>query len=305
MPTSFDFERAMAVDREEIDRRLGAIVDARASQHATIHEAIRYALLGGGKRVRPLLCLWTHDVFARPPGAPTRAAALDAACALECVHTYSLAHDDLPCMDDDDLRRGKASLHRRFDEATAVLTGDALLTMAFEILSSIEAPAGVALDAVRVLASAAGTGGLITGQALDLEHTGSSAHEPLALVERIHEFKTARLIAASMEMGAVLAWNGDVPAGDARARVQRAGLFAGSAFQIVDDLLDVQGDAATLGKTPRKDAARGKLTYPAAAGIAATRQAARERTEKARGCLPEAASAPLLALIGFVAERRS
>ena len=219
------------------------------------------------------------------------------------MHTYSLVHDDLPCLDDDDLRRGRPSLHRRFDEATAILTGDALLALAFEILGGVEAPAGVALDTVGVLASAAGTGGLITGQALDLEHTGRGGD--LALVERIHEFKTARLIAASMEMGAVLAWNGEAPAGDARARVQRAGLLAGSAFQIVDDLLDVQGDAATLGKTPRKDAARGKLTYPAAAGIAATEAAARERTEKALGCLPEAASAPLAALIGFVAERRS
>jgi len=284
---------------------LRAIVDANAAPHETMAEAIRYALLGGGKRIRPLLCLWTHDAFATASGnPPTRDAALDAACALECVHTYSLAHDDLPCMDDDDLRRGQPSLHRRYDEATAILTGDALLALAFEILAGAGAPTGVALEAVRVVARAAGTGGLITGQALDLENTGRDVRD-LALVERIHEFKTGRLIAASLEIGALAAWNGSTPTGDARTRVQRAGLLIGSAFQIVDDLLDVQGDAATLGKTPRKDVARGKPTYPAAAGIAASEGTARERIERALDLLPEAAETPLAALVRFVAERRS
>ena len=165
-----------------------------------------------------------------------------------------------------------------------------------------------------MVARAAGTGGLITGQALDLEHTGSDVRD-LALVERIHEFKTGRLIAASLEIGALAAWNGSTPTGDARTRVQRAGLLIGSAFQIVDDLLDVQGDAATLGKTPRKDVARGKLTYPAAAGIAASEGAARERIERALDLLPEAAETPLAALVAssratgpsmtFVAARRT
>ncbi|HXV13209.1 MAG TPA: polyprenyl synthetase family protein [Candidatus Krumholzibacteria bacterium] len=303
--TPGDFESALARDRDLVEARLRAIVEERASHHAGIAEAIRYALLGGGKRLRPLLCLWTHDVFAGPARARTRATALDAACAVECVHAYSLAHDDLPCMDDDDLRRGKPSLHRRFDEATAVLTGDALLTLAFDVLANLDAAPAVALDAVRVLASAAGTGGLVTGQALDLEHTGRDDDRALALVERIHEFKTARLFAAALEIGAVAAWDGRVPDGDARERVRRAGHQAGSAFQIVDDLLDIEGDAATLGKTPRKDVARGKLTFPAVAGRGAAGQAAHDRIASALGTLPEAGGTPLASLIALVETRRS
>ncbi len=303
--TSGDFERLRARDREAIDARLSAIVDARASHHAATGEAIRYALLGGGKRLRPLLCLWTHDLFAGSERAHTRLAALDAACALECVHTYSLVHDDLPCMDDDDLRRGQPSLHRRFDEATAVLTGDALLALAFEVLAELNAAPGVVIETVRVLASAAGTGGLITGQTLDLEYTGGSERGDMAVVERIHEFKTARLFAASMEMGAMVAWNGSTLGDDACERVRRAGHLAGSAFQIVDDLLDLAGDAPTLGKTPRKDVARGKLTFPAVAGVDASEEAARDRIARALECVPEAAGTPLAELLAFVGRRRS
>ncbi len=301
--TSSDFEHALARDRDTVEARLRAILDARASQHAGLGEAIRYAVLEGGKRLRPLLCLWAHDVFAR--SAATRAAALDAACAVECVHSYSLAHDDLPCMDDDDLRRGRPSLHRRFDEATAVLAGDALLTLGFDVLANMEAAPGVALESVRVLAEAAGTGGLITGQALDLEYTGRGERGELAIVERIHEFKTARLIAAAMEIGALSAWVGMPPSDDALARVRRAGHLAGSAFQIVDDLLDLAGDATTLGKTPRKDVARGKLTFPAVTGRSVAEQAVRDRIESALASLPEAGGTPLAALLAFVETRRS
>lgn len=298
--TTSPFETALARDRAAIDARLRALVETHAAQHAGIAEAIRYALFGGGKRVRPLLCLWTHDVFAR--STATRAMAMDAACAVECVHAYSLVHDDLPCMDDDDLRRGQPTLHRRFDEATAVLTGDALLSLAFEIAATLEAEPTLALEAVRVLAQAAGTGGLITGQALDLEHTGQAESGEVALVERIHEFKTARLIAAAMELGALSAVGAP---SDARERVRRAGLWIGSAFQIVDDLLDERGDVETIGKTPGKDRERGKLTFPAAAGTPAALQAARDRIARALSELPEAAATPLAALVGFVAERRS
>ncbi|MCI0450862.1 MAG: polyprenyl synthetase family protein [Candidatus Latescibacteria bacterium] len=221
------------------------------------------------------------------------------------MHSYSLAHDDLPCMDDDDLRRGRPSLHRRFDEATAVLAGDALLTLGFDVLANMEAAPGVALESVRVLAEAAGTGGLITGQALDLEYTGRGERGELAIVERIHEFKTARLIAAAMEIGALSAWVGMPPSDDALARVRRAGHLAGSAFQIVDDLLDLAGDATTLGKTPRKDVARGKLTFPAVTGRSVAEQAVRDRIESALASLPEAGGTPLAALLAFVETRRS
>ncbi len=300
--TQSDFERASARDRDAIEGRLRAIVDERASQHERIGDAIRHALLGGGKRVRPLLCLWTHDVFAGA-SSPTRASALDAACALECVHTYSLVHDDLPCMDDDDLRRGRPSLHRAFDEATAVLTGDALLTLAFEILATLPASCEVALEATRVLSAAAGTGGLIAGQAMDLAASGAAAtRADVELVEQIHERKTASLIAAAMEIGAIVSTRAT---GEARERVRRVGVLTGSAFQIVDDLLDVEGEAATLGKTPRNDLARGKLTYPAAAGVAQAQATARARIGAALAALPEALGTPLEALIRFVAERQS
>jgi farnesyl diphosphate synthase len=305
-----DFQRVWEHDRAQVDARLREIVEALASHHDRMGEAIRYAVLDAGKRLRPLLCLWTHDVFAGADAKRTRRAALDAGCAIECVHTYSLVHDDLPCMDDDDLRRGKASLHRRYDEATAVLAGDALLALAFDILGRLRAheiDATVALEAVSTVASAAGTGGLITGQALDLASTSADASrspDDVSMVERIHEFKTARLFAASMEIGAAMAWEGTGPA-EARERVQQAGLLAGGAFQIVDDLLDLNGDAKTLGKTPRKDVDRGKLTFPSVAGVVAAEKTARERIAQALALLPEAAHTPLSDLLAFVAERRS
>jgi geranylgeranyl pyrophosphate synthase len=288
---------AARADREAVERRLDELVGALTGAHAPMQEAIRYAVLGGGKRVRPLLCLWTHDAVS----GHHRPAALDAGCAVECVHAYSLVHDDLPCMDDDDVRRGKPSAHRRFGEATAVLLGDGLQALAFEILATLpERHAGVTADvtlsAVAALASAAGTRGLITGQALDLAPPARN----LEAVSRIHEHKTARLIAAAMEIGAVVAGAG----GDERGRALEAGLLAGRAFQIVDDLLDVEGRPETLGKTPGKDAKGGKLTYPAVAGPAAARKEARDLARRARALLPTgAAEAPLGLLIDFMVER--
>ena len=301
MTSPGDFGHVMGSERAVVDARLQAIARARAGDHPRIGEALLYALAGGGKRMRPLLCLWTHDVVAGRENAPGRAAALEAACAIECVHTYSLVHDDLPCMDDDDLRRGRESLHRRFDEATAVLAGDALLTLAFELLAALEISPPLAVETVRVLSAAAGTAGLISGQALDLELTGKPDPSPVGVVERIHERKTARLIAAAMEIGAVVA---EADAGT-RERVRRAGLLAGSAFQIVDDVLDMTGDAATLGKTPGKDRATGKPTYAAAVGAEAALETARERIAQALREFPEAAGTPLAGLFHFVSERHS
>lgn len=281
-----------------MERRIEELVARLAHQHAGMRSAIEYSLLGGGKRVRPLLCLWSHDAF----GGRRRDAALDCAVALECVHTYSLVHDDLPCMDNDDLRRGKPSSHRRFGEATAVLTGDALLSLGFEILATLgerHAPDDdFALALVRVLAEAAGTGGLITGQALDL---APPAERDLAAVERIHEHKTGRLIAAAMEAGALLA-GADT---QARARVRRAGLEAGSAFQIADDLLDLVGSEDSLGKTPGKDVNGGKLTFPAAVGVERSRAEAARRIEAALAALPEAAGTPLASLLEHFVGRGS
>ena len=258
---------ALDAGRREINARLTDIV-SRHDVPAPVHDAIRYTLLDGGKRLRPLLCLWTHDAL----GGKRRGACLDVAAAIECMHTYSLVHDDLPCMDDDDLRRGKASCHREFGEGIAVLTGDALLTLAFEITATLgerwEVDDATAVAVTRVLAHAGGAGGLITGQTLDLQPESMAAS--LESVDRIHHFKTAALISAAMEAGARMAG-----AGAAAVRgVAEAGILAGRAFQIIDDVLDVQMDEKTLGKTPGKDAKDGKLTYPAIAGVDAARQRA-------------------------------
>jgi geranylgeranyl diphosphate synthase type II len=256
-------------DHSAVEHRLHEILDAMANEHQGMRQAMSWSLLGGGKRLRPLLCLWTHDLV----GGSRRGMALDAACAIECVHTYSLIHDDLPCMDDDDVRRGKPSSHVQFGEATAVLAGDGLLTLAFHILSTVPERHGTdgvedVLEMTKLLAAAAGTGGLITGQALDL--SGSAQSGDLEGVRRIHKHKTARLIAASMEIGAVAGGAGRKD----RARIQEAGLLAGEAFQITDDVLDGEQDAQTLGKTPGKDARADKLTFPAIEGVERSREEA-------------------------------
>lgn len=285
-------------DRAAVETRLSDLVDRLASHHDGMREAIRYSLLEGGKRVRPLLCLWTHDAL----GGSRRDAALDAACAVECVHSYSLVHDDLPCMDDDDFRRGRPSSHRRFDEATAVLAGDALLNLAYEIVFTLgerhALPDSTIITAGRSLALAAGTGGLISGQALDLSATGGG---DVRLVERIHENKTARLIAAAFEIGAAFA---DAPP-QVRERFRRAGTGVGLAFQIVDDLLDLEGSKEMLGKTPGKDVHGDKLTYPSVVGRDGARRRASELVAAALGDLPEAGGTPLAAMIGRVVERDS
>jgi geranylgeranyl pyrophosphate synthase len=268
-PAEDRFSTRYESDRAAVDGRLAELVGALACDHEGMREAISWSLLDGGKRLRPVLCLWTHDLV----GGDMRDVALDAACAIECVHTYSLIHDDLPCMDDDDFRRGKPSSHRKFGEATAVLAGDALLTLAFQILSSVPERHGgsnveKALEMAKVLSTAAGTGGLIAGQALDL--AGSGRTGDLEAVRQIHVNKTGRLIAASMEIGAV--------AGSARQkareRLSRAGTMAGEAFQIVDDVLDGAKDRQTLGKTPGKDALLDKLTYPSVVGVERAREEA-------------------------------
>jgi geranylgeranyl diphosphate synthase type II len=279
-----DFQKRCGVERAAVEARCAELVNSLASQHAGLAEAITYSLLGGGKRLRPIICLWTHDLV----GGENRDAALDAACALECVHTYSLIHDDLPCMDDDDYRRGKESSHKKFGEATALLTGDALLTLSFGILASMperfpSLDRNAVVEAIKVLAEAAGTDGMIAGQALDLEATGKKADEEL--VRKIHRNKTARMISASMEVGAVLGGC----RGSLRSKVGKAGILAGEAFQIIDDILDLEADRETLGKTPGKDLADGKPTYPSVVGVDQARYRARSLIEDAKSLLPEGA----------------
>jgi geranylgeranyl diphosphate synthase type II len=242
-------------------------------------------------------------------GGSHRDVALDAACAIECLHTYSLIHDDLPCMDDDDFRRGRPSSHKQFGEAVAVLAGDALLTLAFQILATIPERLGTdgvenVLELIRVLSDAAGTGGLITGQALDL--SGSACGGDLEGVRRIHENKTARLIAASMEMGAVAGG----AAAEQRLRVKEAGTAAGQAFQVTDDVLDGEMDTETLGKTSGKDARADKLTFPAVVGVEKSRQEASLLIASAGSILTEGpvgadrdGSSRLLTLFTYLVER--
>ena len=259
-----------------------------------LEDALRYAMTGGGKRVRPALC---RLVGAALGGSEE---AIEAgAFAVECVHTYSLVHDDLPSMDDDDLRRGRETVHRRFDEATAVLVGDALQALAFEALAGIED--GAALR-VRALARAAGAGGMVGGQVLDLEGEGRSL--AAGEVEAIHRAKTAALLGAAAELGALAAPG---PARSDRAGAARAfGEALGMCFQAMDDVLDVTGDAATLGKTPGKDAGAAKGTLVAALGLEGARGAAKCHAARAGELADDLGLGPLGAgLVALLLSRNS
>jgi geranylgeranyl diphosphate synthase type II len=238
--------------------------------------AIRYAVLGGGKRVRPLLVLLGCEAV-----GGKRQQALPAAIAFELVHAFSLVHDDLPAMDDDDLRRGRPTLHRRYDEATAILAGDALLAMAFEEMALL-VRRGVsgdrALEATRLLASASGARGMVAGQQLDMEAEGNRRPITRARVEAIHRRKTGALIAAALEVGAVVGGGSTVE----RRTLRRAGEELGLAFQVVDDLLDERSSREQLGKSVGADRSRGKATYPAAVGSEKAERTAQELIRRAR-----------------------
>jgi len=238
-------------------------------------QAMRYSLMGGGKRLRPILALMAAEAC----GAEADAA-LPAACALEMVHTYSLIHDDLPSMDDDDLRRGRPTCHRAFDEATAVLAGDALLTLAFEVIARDVRPASAAIGCVLALAEGAGPAGMVGGQMADLQAEGQP-DATLGALEAIHRRKTGALLRASLKMGAIVA---GAAAPTLRA-LEAYGHAVGLAFQIVDDLLDVQGDEAKLGKRVNKDHGLGKWTYPGLLGLEGSRRHARGLADEAVGAL--------------------
>ncbi len=238
-----------------------------------LHEAMRYSMTAGGKRLRPVLVLSASGLF----GGARAADPVPAAVAVECVHTYSLVHDDLPCMDNDDLRRGRPTAHRAFDEATAILAGDALLTRAFGILSeSYAGDPALAVSLVSELAGAAGSRRLVGGQMEDLlaERSPGAGEDALRF---IHLNKTAAMIEASLAMGGLCA---GAPEG-AVGTLREAGRELGLAFQVVDDILDATADTATLGKTAGKDARAGKATYVSVLGLEAARRVARERSDRA------------------------
>ncbi len=258
--------------RRLIDERLAGYLDTETAAPAQLLEAMRYSLLGPGKRLRPMLVLLAAEACG---GAIEPA--LPAACAVEMVHAYSLVHDDLPAMDDDDFRRGRPSCHKQFDEATAILVGDALLTLAFQVLAQEVRPGELAAECCAELARAAGVAGMVGGQVDDLadEHRRQATIEAL---QAIHTRKTGALFRAALRLGGLIGTNRN-PAADSRvylSALDRFGRCLGLAFQISDDLLDVEGDIRRTGKKVHKDAKRGKLTYPGLLGVEESRRRLRE-----------------------------
>ena len=281
-----------------IEAALDRYLPAADAPPAQLHQAMRYSMEAGGKRLRPALVL---DACAAVGGNDQ--AVLPTACALECIHTYSLIHDDLPCMDDDDLRRGRPSCHRQFDEATALLAGDALLTLAFYLTATNAAEPGIGAEraarATAVLAEAAGAPGMVGGQMLDLMSEG---HQPTAeLVETIHLKKTTALLTAAVVCGAILGGGSEAQI----AAFERYGRGLGLAFQIVDDILDIVGDEAALGKPVGSDQGHDKATWPALFGIEASRAKAHELIEDALAALADFGdeAEPLRVLARFTEER--
>ncbi|MFM7319269.1 MAG: polyprenyl synthetase family protein [bacterium] len=262
---------AVEAELERLSKRLepGGLCPSRLT------EAMKYSLMAGGKRLRPILAMWS----AQACGADAKAA-LPVGAALEMIHTYSLIHDDLPAMDDDDLRRGMPTCHKAFDEATAILAGDGLLTLAFEVVARDQKPVEVVPVCIRLLARAAGPEGMVAGQMADLE-AEDRTDANLPELELIHRRKTGALLCAALQLGATVA--GASP--EQKAALEEYGWAVGLAFQVVDDVLDATGDEALMGKRVGKDSGLGKWTYPGLKGIDASRDYARGLAEQAVAAL--------------------
>ncbi len=306
--SSNDFAARLAAVAADTEAMLAALLDetpapGEIARPPRLIAAMRHAALGGGKRLRPFLLVECAALFGAGPDG-----ALLAGCALECVHCYSLAHDDLPVMDDDDLRRGRPTVHKAFDEATAILAGDALLTFAFELMArpAVHADAGVRVALVSEMARAAGLGGMAGGQMLDLEAEGrfktKAALGENAIVT-LQAMKTGALLRFACRAGALL---GQADS-KALASIDRYGAAVGQAFQIADDLLDVEGSAGTIGKATGKDAVAGKATLVAALGVKAahTRLAALVAEADAALAPFEAKADSLRVAARFIAARRN
>jgi farnesyl diphosphate synthase len=272
---TFDFDSWRTTQLKRVEAALDGFIDAHSP--ADLGVAMRYGVLEGGKRLRALLVLACSNAVEGNPDA-----ALRAACAVEMIHAYSLIHDDMPCMDNDVLRRGKPTVHVAFGEAQALLAGDALQALAFEILTPDDAniPSAVQAKLCRLLARASGLEGMAGGQAIDLASVGKGLLE--AELKRMHELKTGALLKASVEMGAACQANQDNNSqASLLAGLAQYGLAVGLAFQVVDDILDVTADEATLGKTAGKDAAQNKPTYVALMGLATAEKYANDLLDKA------------------------
>jgi geranylgeranyl diphosphate synthase type II len=294
----FDLKGYLSRRKQIVEEALEKVFPTASGLEKRVVEAARYSLFAGGKRLRPILCIAAAEVVGGDiwPVMP-------AACALEMIHTYSLIHDDLPAMDNDDYRRGVLTNHKVFGESVAILAGDALLTEAFESFASC---AGVGinpervLEVIRIAVKASGYRGMIGGQVIDLECENQKVS--LATVEYMHIHKTGALLSASLEIGAILG-GGDRE----RTRALKTyGHHMGLAFQITDDLLDIEGDSTLMGKTPGSDAAKNKMTYPALLGVIESRAAAKEHVDSSLEALTgfgEAAE-PLRAIARYLLVRR-
>ena len=297
--SGFDLQAYLAERRALVDTALERHLPSEAAPPLTIHRAMRYSVMAGGKRLRPILVIAGAEAVG---GAATMV--MPTACALEMIHTYSLIHDDLPAMDDDDYRRGRLTNHKVFGDAIAILAGDALLTLAFRLIADnadLVSDPRVIRDVVAEIADAAGTVGMVGGQVVDIESEGKAISAET--LEYIHRHKTAALIRASLRVGARLA-GGDAAAVTA---ISEAGSDLGLAFQIVDDILDVEGSLEELGKTAGSDERKQKATYPGIHGREASRRQAKmliDRAKERLGVFGQR-SAPLLALADYVVERKS
>ena len=293
-------EAYLEAQQQRVEAALDRYLPTPGAYPPTLSEAMRYSVFAGGKRVRPILLL----AAAGAVGGDGEAV-LPAACAMEFVHTYSLIHDDLPAMDDDDYRRGQPTSHKVFGEAVAILAGDALLTYAFEVMAGPDlanrfAPA-VLLEATHCLARAAGFSGMVGGQVVDMASEGRTV--PLDVLEYIHRHKTAALLEAAVAIGGLLG-GGSAPQ---LAALKHYGRATGLAFQIADDVLDVEGDSATLGKRIGQDEKHGKATYPALLGMEASRQHAAALLNEALAALSDfdAGADRLRQLARFIVSRRA
>jgi len=258
-------------DLQLVDAALQRLLPAADTAPKSIHEAMRYSVFAGGKRIRPILCLEAARIFASDIEA-----ALHPGCAIEFIHTYSLIHDDLPALDNDDLRRGKPTCHKKFGEAIAILAGDALLTLAFETIGATPTDSALRVKMLTEVARSAGTvNGMVGGQVADLEAEGKGAGPET--LEYIHRAKTAALIRASVTSGAICAGAGEEDV----ARLRHFGETIGWAFQVTDDILDVEESSAALGKTAGKDIAQQKATYPSVFGLQRSHQIANELSAQA------------------------
>ncbi len=292
-----DFETWVRERQQRVESVLDRLLPPATLSPARLHEAMRYAALGGGKRIRPLLAYAAGEAVEADVEAVDRVAA-----AVELIHAYSLVHDDLPCMDDDVLRRGRATCHVAFDEATALLVGDALQTLAFSVLVEADGVDPMCrVRMVQLLAAAAGSRGMAGGQAIDLASTGRELTLPE--LENMHIHKTGALIRAAVLMGAQC---GSPLAATEEAQLDRFAKCAGLAFQVVDDVLDAEGDSATLGKTAGKDARQNKPTYVSIAGLPAARAFAQELRDDGLAALAAVNrdTGRLAELVDFIVLRR-